>query len=89
MPGFPSSRLGDLGAHGDVIVAGSPNVNINNLPAARVFDAYVCPIVGIGIIIAGSQTVKINNVAAARVTSLGACSGVTVIVTGSPNTNTG
>lgn len=76
-----------MGTHGDIILNGSPNVRINGMGAARVMDIFMCPIAGIGVIINGSPNVNINGQPAARVTSLGACSGTTMIMTGSPNTN--
>ena len=38
-----AARLGDGTSHGGKIVSGSPNVFINNKPAATAISAHVCP----------------------------------------------
>ena len=43
--GLPAARLGDMTAHGGVIVVGWPTVLIGGQPAARVTDMHVCPMV--------------------------------------------
>ncbi len=63
-----AARLGDPVGDGDTIAAGSGNVMINGMPAARVGDTTA----GHGcfpptIIQSGSSTVFINGVPAARV----------------------
>ncbi len=44
MPG-PAARIGDLTAHGGVIIVGNPTVLIGGKPAARVADMHTCPMV--------------------------------------------
>ena len=72
----PAARMSDSTSHGGQIVLGFPTVLIGGLPAARVSDLVVCPIVeptGIphvgGPIITGSVTVIIGGMPAARVGS--------------------
>ncbi len=82
--GKPAARLGDSTGHGGVIVAGSPNVLIGNMPAARVNDMHVCPMLNPGtpppphvggVISIGSPTVMINGMMAARVGDMAICQG--------------
>jgi uncharacterized Zn-binding protein involved in type VI secretion len=40
-----AARLGDMCAHGGTIVVGAPTVMIGGMPAARVGDMHVCPMV--------------------------------------------
>lgn len=80
-----AARLGDSCAHGGVIVAGCPTVLIGNMPAARVGDMHVCPMVTPGtppiphvggpILPPGSPTVLIGNMPAARVGDMATCVG--------------
>ncbi len=77
----PAARMGDQTAHGGVITIGSPNVLIGGLPAARLSDLHVCPMVtGVvphvgGPISLGSVTVLINNMPAARMGDIAICTG--------------
>lgn len=48
MPG-PAARMGDMTAHGGVIVLGFPTVLIQGQPAARVGDMHACPMVTAGV----------------------------------------
>jgi uncharacterized Zn-binding protein involved in type VI secretion len=79
--GFPAARLGDMCMHGGTIVAGCPTVLIGGMPAARVADMHVCPMVtGIvphvgGPIAMGSATVLIGGMPAARVLDQATCAG--------------
>src|SRR5437588_8878615 len=41
----PAARITDITAHGGVIVLGDFTVLIEGLPAARLTDAHVCPMV--------------------------------------------
>jgi uncharacterized Zn-binding protein involved in type VI secretion len=82
MPGFPAARIGDMTAHGGVIVAGSPDVMIGFKPAARVTDMHTCPMVtglvphvGGPILPPGAPTVLIDFLPAARVTDKAVCVG--------------
>ena len=94
----PQARLGDIGSgHGSFpstpICSGSPNVNVNGRPAARVSDCLVAhgspspsPPHGRSIA-AGSSTVFINGLAAARIGDPIDCGGS--VATGSGDVFTG
>lgn len=80
-----AARMGDSCAHGGVIVAGCPTVLIENMPAARVGDMHVCPMmtpgtppiphVGGPIMPPGSPTVFIGGQPAARMGDMATCVG--------------
>lgn len=80
-----AARIGDSCAHGGVIVAGCPTVLIENMPAARVGDMHVCPMVTPGtppiphvggpILPPGSPTVFIGGMPAARMGDMAVCTG--------------
>ena len=80
-----AARLGDSCAHGGAIVVGCPTVLIGNMPAARVGDMHVCPMVtpgvppiphvGMPILPPGSPTVLIGGMPAARMGDMAACTG--------------
>lgn len=92
MPGFPIARMLDQGAHGDVLMMGSPTVKANNLPVVRMLDTYVCPLLGIGVIMGNcSTTVKANNLPVAHLGSMGMCAMAlpTVVTIGSPTVKVG
>lgn len=82
--GKPAARIGDTCAHGGSIVVGMPTVLIGGMPAARIGDMHVCPMmtpavppiphVG-GPITLGSPTVLIGNMPAARVGDMATCVG--------------
>lgn len=90
--GQPAARMGDMTAHGGSIVVGMPTVLIGGLPAARVGDMHVCPMVtGLvphvgGPITLGSATVLIGEKPAARVGDFATCVGPpdTIIPPGAP-----
>jgi uncharacterized Zn-binding protein involved in type VI secretion len=77
----PAARLGDSTAHGGTIVVGAPTVMIGNMPAARILDMHVCPMVtGVvphvgGPVSMGSATVLIANMPAARLGDMATCVG--------------
>jgi uncharacterized Zn-binding protein involved in type VI secretion len=78
----PAARVLDKTNHGGVILGPvSHNVFIGGLPAARLLDKHVCPMVdGVkphagGIIAMGSVTVSINGLPAARVGDMTLCVG--------------
>ena len=80
--GQPAARMGDLTAHGGSIVMGLPTVLIGKMPAARVSDMHVCPLVtgvvphvGGPILPPGSLTVLIGKLPAARVGDMVTCTG--------------
>lgn len=78
----PAARIGDMTAHGGVIVMGTPTVLIGSMPAATVSNMHVCPLitvlvphVGGPILPPGSPTVLIGNMPAARVGDMATCVG--------------
>ena len=83
--GKPAARVGDQTAHGGVITGpGAPTVMIGGMPAARVGDMHVCPMVNPapvppphvgGPIQMGSMAVMIGGMPAARVGDMCVCSG--------------
>ena len=82
--GQPAARQGDSTAHGGVIMAGAPMVLIGGMPAARLGDMHVCPMVNPGTpppphvgmaIVKGSPMVLIGGQPAARVGDMCTCSG--------------
>ena len=80
-----AARLGDSCVHGGTIVVGCPTVLIGNMPAARVGDMHVCPMlspavppiphVGGPILPPGSPTVLIGGMPAARMGDMATCVG--------------
>jgi len=76
-----AARMGDPTAHGGVIVVGFPMVLIGGMPAARIADMHVCPMVtGIvphvgGPIAMGSPMVLIGGMPAARMGDMVVCAG--------------
>lgn len=84
---MPAARLTDMTAHGGVIAGpGAPTVFIGGLPAARLTDNHVCPMVTVAvphvggpIAGPGAPTVLIMNMPAAR-------AGDTAICVGPPDT---
>ena len=84
---FPAGRLGDMTGHGGVITLGLPTVLIAGMPAARVTDIHVCPMltgpvphVG-GPVTMGGNMVLIGGVPAARATSIVTCAGPPDVLT--------
>jgi uncharacterized Zn-binding protein involved in type VI secretion len=80
----PAARLGDPTAHGGTIVAGYPTVLIGGMPAARLGDMHVCPMLTPGLppiphvggpVTLGSATVLIGGQPAARMGDLAVCTG--------------
>jgi uncharacterized Zn-binding protein involved in type VI secretion len=78
----PAARVGDVTAHGGVIVGpGAPNVLIGGLPAALVGDMHACPLidaaphVGGPILPPGALTVLISGRPAAAMGGLCTCTG--------------
>ena len=80
---MPAARLGDPTVHGGTVVAGAPTVLIGSMPAARVLDMHVCPMVSPGPpvphvggpVTLGSATVLIGNMPAARLGDMATCVG--------------
>jgi len=92
MGGFPAARLTDITAHGGTVVVGCPTVLINNLPASRIGDTHVCPMVtGVvphvgGPFVLGSFTVIVGDVPQSRVMDMLICVGPPdMLALGSPN----
>jgi uncharacterized Zn-binding protein involved in type VI secretion len=82
--GTPACRITDQTEHGGVIVMGFPTVLIGMLPAARIGDNHVCPMVTPGVppiphvggpFIMGSPTVLVGNMPQSRVTDQLVCVG--------------
>lgn len=80
--GMPAARLTDMTVHGGMIVMGCPTVLIGSLPAARITDMHICPMVtgvvphvGGPIIPPASMTVLIGGLPAARVGDMATCVG--------------
>ena len=83
--GKPAARMGDMTVHGGSIVVGCPTVLIGNMPAARVGDMHVCPMVnpapvppphvGGPIMPPGAVTVLIGGMPAACVGDMATCAG--------------
>lgn len=89
--GQPAARMGDMTAHGGVIIVGAPKVLIGGAPAARVGDMHTCPMVtGLvphvgGPIARGSATVMIAGKPAARMGDMATCTGpLSTIAAGCP-----
>jgi len=82
--GKPAARIGDMTAHGGQVVMGCLTVLIGGMPAARLGDMHVCPMLTPGVpptphvggpIILGSAGVLIGGMPAARMGDMAACSG--------------
>jgi len=77
-----AARMGDTCAHGGAIVLGHPTVLIGGMPAARLTDMHICPLVtgvvphvGGPIVGPGSPTVLIGGLPAAKVGDMVTCVG--------------
>jgi uncharacterized Zn-binding protein involved in type VI secretion len=82
--GKPAARIGDMTAHGGAIVMGWPTVLIGGMPAARISDMHVCPMLTPGVppiphvggpVILGSMGVLIGGMPAARMGDMAMCVG--------------
>ena len=82
--GKPAARLGDPTVHGGSIVVGCPTVLIGGMPAARIGDMHVCPMLNPGVpppphiggpIALGSPVVLIGGMPAARMGDMATCAG--------------
>jgi uncharacterized Zn-binding protein involved in type VI secretion len=82
--GTPACRISDETEHGGVIVVGLPTVLIGMLPAARIGDNHVCPMVTPGVppiphvggpFVMGSPTVLVGEMAQSRVNDQLVCTG--------------
>lgn len=79
--GMPACTITSQTAHGGIVTVGCPTVLINFLPAARIGDLHVCPMVtGVvphvgGPFILGSPTVLVGMMPQSRVTDQLVCVG--------------
>lgn len=82
--GKPAARMGDMTAHGGALVLGCPTVLIGGMPAARVGDMHVCPMLNPGLpppphvggpVAMGSPMVLIGGMPAARMGDMVVCAG--------------
>lgn len=82
--GKPAARIGDMTSHGGSLVVGCPTVLIGGMPAARVGDMHVCPMLNPGTpppphvggpVAMGSPTVLIGGMPAARMGDMAVCAG--------------
>lgn len=77
------ARIGDLISHGGSIIEGSPTVNANSIPVARLGDAVTCNLHGAQTITSASPTVSADGIAVARLGDSVSCGAV--ISSASPN----
>lgn len=79
-----AARIGDMTTHGGSVVVGMPTVLIGGMPAARLGDMHVCPMVTPGVppiphvggpITLGSVGVLIGGMPAARQGDMAVCAG--------------
>lgn len=82
--GKPAARIGDMTCHGGALVVGCPTVLIGGVPAARVGDMHVCPMLNPGTpppphvggpVVMGSPMVLIGGMPAARMGDMATCAG--------------
>lgn len=82
--GKPAARLGDMTMHGGSIVLGFPMVLIGGMPAARIGDMHICPMLTPGVppiphvggpVVLGSPMVLIGGMPAARMGDMLVCVG--------------
>lgn len=83
--GQPAARIGDTTVHGGTITVGCPTVLIGGMPAARMGDMHVCPMVTPagpapiphvgGPVMKGSMGVLIGGMPAARMGDMALCTG--------------
>src|SRR5580658_4857565 len=79
--GMPACTITSQTAHGGIVVVGFPTVLIGNLPASRIGDNHVCPMVtGVvphvgGPFVLGAMTVLVGNMPQSRVTDMLVCVG--------------
>ncbi len=86
---FPAARMTSTTAHGGTVTLGTPLTLIGNLPAARMGDMQVCPMVTVlvphvgGPIVFGAFNVLTGNLPQARMLDMCTCVGPPgIIVTG-------
>src|SRR5579863_79860 len=96
MGGFPAARLTDQTAHGGFVMVGCPTVMMDFLPASRIGDMHVCPMLTVlvphvgGPFVLGSFTVLVGGVPQSRVTDMLICVGPPdILAMGSPTVMVG
>lgn len=82
-----NARMLDMHSHGGYILIGSPDTYIDGLQQARLGDQCVCPLHGMVTIINGSASSYDNGLPVARAGDMLSCGAI--IISGSPETNTG
>ncbi len=84
----PAARLSSLTAHGGTVTAGTPQVLISNLPAARLGDPHTCPLFNVlvphvgGVISFGSPVVLSGGQPQARMTDPCVCGAPNIVALG-------
>lgn len=79
--GMPACTITSMTAHGGVVVTGEPTVLIEEMPASRITDMHVCPMVTVlvphvgGPFIMGAPTVLVGGIPQSRVTDMLVCVG--------------
>jgi uncharacterized Zn-binding protein involved in type VI secretion len=79
--GMPACTITSMTAHGGVVAVGCPTVLIGGMPASRIGDMHVCPMVTVlvphvgGPFILGSPTVLVGGMPQSRVTDMLVCVG--------------
>lgn len=82
--GKPAARIGDSTMHGGAIMVGCPTVLIGGMPAARIGDMHVCPMITPSVppiphvggpVVLGSPLVLIGGMPAARMGDMVTCVG--------------
>lgn len=70
-----AAHIGTKLSHGfgGLVITGSPNVTVNNIPVARVSDTVTCPTHGTQTITTGSSTVFANELPIARLGDMCSC----------------
>ena len=72
--GMPAATITSMTAHGGTVILGFPTVLINFMPASRITDMHVCPMVTVlvphvgGPFILGAMTVLTGFMPQSRVT---------------------
>src|SRR5277367_5029362 len=79
--GMPAATITSMTAHGGTVILGFPTVLINFMPASRITDMHVCPMVTVlvphvgGPFILGSMTVLTGMMPQSRVSDMLVCVG--------------
>src|SRR5580658_9457238 len=79
--GMPAATITSATAHGGVVMVGFPQVLIGMMPASRIGDMHVCPMVTVlvphvgGPFVMGSPTVLVGMMPQSRVTDQLVCVG--------------